>query len=100
MARDFKRIVKDTEDRWGRFFDALLGQPRTINTEPPHYPEWADRKDRLDHAWINLFTEGFRDLLDRPDGDELSQRLGQVTGIATLLAVVGVFGWSIFSTLS
>lgn len=97
MARNLKQIVADTDDRWGRFWDALLGQPRTINTEPPVYPEWADRKDRLDHAWINLWTEGIRDTLGRDPGDELSQLLGQITGITVPLVFIGGLVWSIFS---
>lgn len=67
-----------------RLWRALEGDPLTINTEPPDYPFWADRVDRLDHAYINVFTEGWRKLLSRPAGDEASQLLGQVTGIALL----------------
>lgn len=100
MARDFKKIISDTEDKWGRFWDALLGQPRTINTQPPHYPEWADRKDALHHAWTNLFTEWFRDVLDRPEGDELSKYLGKITSITVGVGGVGAVGWAIYSQLS
>lgn len=83
------RLARETVAENGRavlprLWHALAGDPLVINTEPPNYPFWADRYDRLDHAYINVFTEAWRRVLRRPAGDELSQRFGQVTGIVLL----------------
>lgn len=68
---------------WQRWVAAVNRAPFRINTQPPYYPDWAWRQDRWYHAYINLFTERWRAFLDRPIGDELSKRLGQLTGILT-----------------
>lgn len=79
-----EEIIENTNSPFKRFFFALNRDPLWINTEPPRHPEWADRKDELHHAWTNLFTEGWRVVLRREDGDELSKYLGKVTSIGVL----------------
>jgi hypothetical protein len=83
-----EQVIADTHAAWRRFVAALRGEPLIINTEPPYYPPNRDRRDRLDHAWTNLYTEGVRRLLRRPAGDELSQRLGQALSIIVPLGAV------------
>lgn len=73
--------AENADEIWDRLWSALAGMPLVINTEPPLHPAWANRLDRLDHAYINVFTEGWRYELGRPPGDETSQLLGQITGI-------------------
>jgi len=90
MAANRERVIANTHDAWGRFLAALEGQPLLINTEPPDYPVDRDRLDRLDHAYVNLYTEGVRRLLRRPDGDELSQALGQALAV---IAPIGLLSF-------
>lgn len=80
-----EEIIENTNSPFKRLFFALNRDPLWINTEPPRHPEWADRKDRLHHAWVNLWTESWRTILRRPNGDELSKYLGKATGIGLLV---------------
>lgn len=85
---------------WERARAALSGEPYSINTQPQSgYPDWAWRRDAWHHAYINLFTERWRSALGRDPGDELSKRLGQITGI--LLSPVALpLAWIIARTTS
>lgn len=86
MSLSRNQVFMNTVDRYGRLWAALRGDPFVINTTPDLDPT-QDRLDRIDHAWINIFTEFFK---DRGIGRERAQFLGRTIGT---VIPVGVLAW-------